>query len=57
MDTAVIERRIIQADPTGEMGHGFRACPVGIILVPSHDATVVRWFHEELIMPEPNRAA
>ena len=56
MHAAVLARRIVQADPTGEMGHWCCPCPVGIILMPCYHAAVMRRLTEKLIMPEAYRA-
>ena len=54
VDTTVRLRRIVKPDPAGNMGHRRGSGPIGIILVPDHDAAVMRRLVEDLIVPEPH---
>src|SRR2546425_482873 len=55
MYAAIVARGIIQSNPTGEMGHWLRPRPVGIVLMPGHNSAMMRWFVEDLIVPETHR--
>src|SRR5947208_812682 len=57
VNAAVFARAFVQADPAGEMGHGLGAGPIGIVLMPGHDAAVLRGLTEKLVVPEADRAA
>src|SRR5262245_9365752 len=54
---SVIDRRVIQSDPAGQVCERRGARPVGIVLMPGDYTAVIRWFAEELIVPEPQRTA
>ena len=56
LQTAVISRRIIQSDPACQVLHWSGSGPVGIVLVPRHDAPVSSRFAEKLIVPETDRS-
>src|SRR6185503_606805 len=53
---AVVHRGIIEADPTRQVCHRLRPGPVRVVLMPCYYSTVVRWFEEDLIVPEPYRS-
>jgi hypothetical protein len=54
--TAILGGAVIQSDPAGEVGHGGGDRPVGVILVPGHNSTMVRGLAKELIVPEAHRS-
>ena len=56
VEAAVVAGAVVEGDPAGEVLHGLRAGPVGVVLVPRDDAAVVRGFAEELIVPEADGA-
>jgi len=57
LDAAVLGGGRVEADPAGEVAERLGASPVGVVLVPGDDASVVRWFDEKLIVPEADGAA
>src|ERR1043165_1613616 len=56
MHTTVLARRIVKPDPTRDVSHRSRSGPVGIVLMPDHDAAVMRGLVEDLIVPEAHCA-
>src|SRR5262245_44274642 len=56
MHAAVVAFACVESDPAGEMRHGLGARPVGIILMPSNDAAVLRRLAKQLIVPKANGA-
>src|ERR1041384_3819014 len=57
MDAAVLNRGIIEANPTRQVRHRLHARPVRIILMPRNYAAVSGRFAEQLVVPESQRAA
>src|SRR4026208_1241967 len=56
MHTAIVARRIIDADPAGEVGQRRGPGPVRIVLMPDNYAAMMGRFVEDLIVPEPDCA-
>src|SRR6187549_3197915 len=52
VDAAILLIRIIEANPAGNVREGLSARPVGIILMPCHDTTVMCWLGKDLVVPE-----
>ena len=52
VQAAVVAGSVVQGDPTGQMGHGPSASPVGVVLVPGDHAAMPGRFAKELIVPE-----
>src|SRR2546426_10686066 len=46
---AVLARRIVQPDPAGKVGHRQRPRPIRIVLMPGHNAAMMRRLVENLI--------
>src|ERR1700681_461519 len=57
LQAPVLARRIVQANPAGEMSKRLSSCPVRIVLMPGHYSAMMSRFAEELVMPEPNRSS
>ena len=55
LQTAVFSRRVVKPNPARKMRKRLRARPVGVILMPGDDATVMRRLAKELIVPEAHR--
>src|SRR4030095_8576326 len=56
VQTAILPRRIVQSNPTGNVCDRFGSGPIRVILMPEDYSTVMSWFGEDLIVPETNRA-
>src|SRR5215472_15089877 len=57
MQTSILACRIVQPNPTSEMGQRRGSCPVGIVLMPRHHSSVTRRLAEKLVVPESHRPA
>src|SRR5206468_3726590 len=57
MYAAVLARRIVQSDPTRQVRHWLGARPVRVILMPRHDAPMMRGLAEQLVMPKAHGPA
>src|SRR5689334_5375042 len=57
LQTSVLAGGVVESNPTGEVSQRLSARPVRIVLMPGHDATVMRRLAEELIVPEANGSA
>src|SRR5207302_11013797 len=56
MQAAVLARRVVEADPAGEVRDGLCARPVRIVLMPRDDSAMMRRLAEKLVVPEAHRA-
>src|SRR4051812_11384870 len=57
VEASVLARAVVQSDPACKVCNRFSASPIRVVLVPRHYSAVLRGFAEQLIVPEPNRAA
>src|SRR5436853_4253572 len=55
LQTSIFAGGVVEGDPAGQMSEWLSASPVGVILMPSHDTTMVRRLAKELIVPEAHR--
>jgi hypothetical protein len=56
VEAAVLPGGVVETNPASEVREGRGARPVRIILVPGHDASVLRGLAKELVVPEAHRA-
>src|ERR1700733_6565843 len=55
VEAAIVAVTVIERDPAGEMRHRFRACPIGIVLVPGNYPSMMRRLAKKLIVPKTYR--
>ena len=54
LEAAVLDRGVVEHDVAGDVPGGIRSRPIGVILMPGHDARVPRRLVKHLVMPEPD---
>ena len=57
LQAAVFNGGVIEGDPARQVGHRFRPCPVGVVLVPGYAAAAGGRLDEELVMEETDRSS
>ena len=57
LQTAVLDRRLVECDETAHMGHGLAVGPIGVILVPCDAAALAGLLVEELVVQQTHAAA